>query len=59
MITLWGTQDQIDAIRRDPDRTKLQLRAGLVVEDLVETGAIRGAALLEGIGTFQEALDSL
>ncbi len=33
--------------------------AGLVVEDLVETGAIRGAALLEGIGTFQEALDSL
>jgi len=59
MISLWGSEDQIDAIARNEDRTKLQLRAGLVVEDLIETRAIRGAAVLEGVGQFQEAIASL
>lgn len=59
MISLWGSEDQVDAIRRNEDRLKLQLRAGLVVEDLIETGAMRGAAVFEGVGRFQEAIDSL
>ena len=59
MISLWGSEDQIDQIGRNEDRTRLQMRAGLVVEDLIETRAIRGAVVLEGIGTFQEAIDSL
>ena len=59
MITLWGSQDQIDAIARDEDRMKLALRAGLVVEDLVESRASRGAALFEGVDRFQDAVSTL
>jgi hypothetical protein len=59
MITLWGSQDQIDQIARNEDRLRLQARASLVVEDLIETRAMRGAAVLEGIGTFQEVIASL
>lgn len=59
IITLWGSQDQVDQIARNEDRTRLQMRASLVVNDLVETRAMRGAAVLEGIGTFQETIDSL
>lgn len=59
VISLWGSEDQVDQIRRNPERLQLQARASLVVEDLVETGAIRGAAVLDGIGNFQAAIDSL
>lgn len=59
IITLWGSQDQIDAIARNEERMRLQVRAGLIVESLVETRSVRGAAVLEGIGTFQEAIDGL
>jgi len=59
MICLWGSQDQVDAIARNEDRLRLQTRAALVVDNLIETRALRGAAVLEGIGTFQEAIDSL
>ena len=59
IITLWGSQDQIDAIARNDDRRRLQARAGLILDDLVETRSVRGAAVLEGIGTFQEAIDGL
>ena len=59
IITLWGTEDQVDQIARNEDRRRLQARASLVVENLVETRAIRGAPVLEGIGAFQEAIDSL
>jgi hypothetical protein len=59
MICLWGSEDQIDKIGRNEERMKLQMRAGLVVENLVESRAVRGAAVLEGVGTFQEAIDSL
>jgi hypothetical protein len=59
IITLWGSEDQVDQIARNEDRTRLQLRASLVVEDLIETRAMRGAAVLEGVGTFQEAIESL
>jgi PII-like signaling protein len=37
----------------------LQVRAGLIVDSLVETRSVHGAAVLEGIGTFQEAIDGL
>jgi hypothetical protein len=59
IITLWGTDDQIDAIARNEERTRLQVRAGLILDHLVETRSVRGAAVLEGIGTFQEAIDAL
>jgi hypothetical protein len=59
MITLWGSQDQIDAIGRNEDRTALQLRAGLVVENLVESRAMRGAPVLDGVMQFQEVINSL
>ena len=59
MISLWGSEDQIDAVARDADRRKLAQRAALVVEDLIETRAVRGAAVLEGVVEFQAAIDSL
>ncbi len=59
MITLWGSEDQVDALSRNQDRVALQMRAGLVVEDLIESRAVRGAAALEGVGRFQNAIDSL
>lgn len=59
IITLWGTQDQVDAIARNDDRMALQMRATLLLESHVETRAMRGAAMLEGVGTFQTLVDSL
>lgn len=59
IITLWGTREQVEAIDRDEDRMRLQVRAGLVLEGLVQTRSVRGAALLEGIGTFQAEADAL
>jgi hypothetical protein len=59
MIMLWGSQDQVDAMARNEDRLKLAQRATLVVENLIDTRATRGAAVLEGVGQFQEAIDSL
>jgi hypothetical protein len=59
IITLWGSQDQVDAMDRNADRQALQTRAGLILEGLVQTRSIRGAAVFEGIGTFQQAIDAL
>ena len=59
MITLWGSQDQVDAIARNEERQRLAQRAGLVVENLVESRAVRGAAVLEGVAGFQEVIDTL
>jgi hypothetical protein len=59
MILLYGSQDQVDAIRRNEERTRLQAKAGVLLEGLVETSAIRGNAVLEGIGTFNEVIDAL
>jgi len=59
MITLWGSEDQVDAIARNEERVKLSQRAGLVVENLVDSRAVRGAAVLEGVANFQEAIANL
>jgi hypothetical protein len=59
MITLWGSEEQTDAIARNEDRQKLALRAALVVEDLVESRATRGAALFQGVDDFQAAISTL
>ena len=59
IITLWGSQDQVEAMDRNEDRMALQTRAGLLLDGLVQTRSIRGAAVLEGIGTFQATIDSL
>jgi hypothetical protein len=59
IITLWGSEDQIDAIDRNDERMALQMRAGLLLDGLVQTRSVRGAALLEGLGTYQAALDSI
>lgn len=59
IITLWGSEDQIEAMDRNTDRQALQMRAGMLLDGLVQTRSIRGAAVLEGIGTFQAAIDTL
>lgn len=59
MILLYGSEDQVDAIRRNTDRMRLQTRAGMLLDGLTETQAIRGAAVLEGIGTFNEVIAEL
>ena len=59
MILLYGSEDQVDGIRRNEERTRLQTRAALLLEGLTETSAIRGAAVLEGIGTFNEVISEL
>jgi hypothetical protein len=59
MILLYGSQDQVDAIARNDERGRLQAKAGLLLDGLVETSMIRGAAVLEGIGTFNEVVEEL
>jgi hypothetical protein len=59
IITLWGTEDQVDAMDRNADRMRLQTRAGLILEGLVQTRSVRGTAVLEGIGAFQAEVDAL
>jgi hypothetical protein len=59
MIMLYGTQDQVDAIAHNDERGRLQAKAGLLLDGLVETSAIRGAAVLEGVGTFNEVIEEL
>ena len=59
IITLWGSQDQVDAMRRDQDRIRLQARALILLEGLVETTAMRGGAVLEMMGLFDEVSRSL
>ena len=59
IITIWGSEDQIDAYARNDDRFALSTRAGLALEGFVESRAVRGAALLEGIGNYSTAIDAL
>ena len=59
IITIWGSREQVDAYDWNDDRMALSVRAGLVLEGFVESKAVRGAAMLEGIGTFSTAVDAL
>lgn len=59
IITLWGSLEQVDAIDRNEDRMRIQVRASLILEGLVQTRAVRGGALLEGMGTFQAEVNAL
>jgi hypothetical protein len=59
IICLWGDEDQIDRIARDEDRLELQTRAALVVENLVESRAMRGASAMQAVGNFQTAIEGL
>jgi hypothetical protein len=59
IITLWGTTAQVDAFARDPERMRLQARAMMLLDGLTETGGVRGGALLELMGLFDEVSGSL
>jgi hypothetical protein len=59
IISLWGTEEQVGAISTNTDRVALEQRAMLILEGLVSTRSLRGAAVLEGVGAFQAAIDAL
>ena len=59
IIALWGTAEQVDAFGRDADRLRLQARAMVLLDDLVESNAVRGGALLEMMGIYTEVTGSL
>ena len=59
IITVWCSEEQLNAYDWSDDRMALSTRASLVLDGYVESRCVRGAAMLEGIGTFSAAVDSL
>jgi hypothetical protein len=53
---LRGSEDQIDAVRRDEDFQRLMARAALVVDDLGVIGASIGEGLGRSIAIYQDQL---
>jgi hypothetical protein len=53
---LRGSEDQIDAVRRDEDFQRLMARASLVVDDLWLIGAAIGEGLGRSVSIYQEQL---
>lgn len=55
----WGSEDQIDAWARNEDYQGVVFKAGLVVEGLALTRAIRGDAISEGMGRYGQAINEV
>lgn len=53
---LRGSEDQIDAIRRDDEFRRLMQRADLIVDGLGMVPALIGASLAQGIAMYQEEI---
>jgi hypothetical protein len=56
---LRGSEEQIDAIRRDDDFTRLMQRADLIVDNLGIIPALLGDGLAQGISIYQEQIAAL
>lgn len=56
---VWGEQEAIAGIRASDEFTRLNTRAGLIVENFGVVGAQRGAQIQEQMGTFLEAAGEL
>jgi hypothetical protein len=54
MLTVWGTEEQVDAFVRDEARVRLQTRAGFVTDGLGVARCARGQAVADGVGQFTE-----
>ena len=55
-VMLRGSEDQIDAVRRDEDFQRLMTKASLLVDDLGIIGASIGEGLGRAIAIYQEEL---
>jgi hypothetical protein len=55
-VLLRGSEDQIDALRRDDDFLRLMTRASLLVDDLGLVRASLGEGLARQIAIYQEEL---
>lgn len=56
---VWGTPEQIDAYERSEGFERIVARAGLIVDGLGVTRAIRGDALVQAMGRWGESIDDL
>jgi hypothetical protein len=55
-VMLRGSEDQIDAVRRDEDFIRLMTKASLIVDDLGIIPASIGEGLARAISIYQEEL---
>jgi hypothetical protein len=55
-VMLRGSEDQIDAIRRDDDFQRLMIKGSLVVDDLGMIPALIGEGLARAMTMYQEEL---
>ena len=56
MTTAWGSEDQMDAWRRNEDYTRLQAQASLVADGVAVTDCIRGEAIMDGMTNYAELI---
>jgi hypothetical protein len=59
IMTLWGTQEQIADVQIDEERVRLGQRAALLLNGYCEVRSIRDAAILEGLASYTEIVNSL
>jgi hypothetical protein len=55
-VMLRGSEDQIDAVRRDDDFERVMTKASLVVDDLGLIGAAIGEGLARAMAIYQEEI---
>jgi hypothetical protein len=55
-VMLRGSEDQIDAVRRDDDFQRLMIKGSLVVDDLGMIPALIGEGLARAMAMYQEEL---
>ena len=55
-VMLRGSEDQIDAVRRDEDFQRLMIKGSLVVDDLGTIPALIGDGLARAMTMYQEEL---
>jgi hypothetical protein len=55
-MLLRGSEEQIDAVRRDEEFTRLMIRADLIVENLGVVHALLGEGIARGMEMYQEQI---
>ena len=56
MTIAWGSEDEMDAWRRNDDYVRLQNQATLVADGVAVTDCIRGQAIMDGMTTYAELI---